>query len=203
MTDPIRILSRARNNRLMEIREQLGMGVREFAEYVGISYGHYNSIENLTIYPSNQIIERLIAKLGSSAEEAFPDYLKEIRTNKSEYTIPEAEVLQLSAIPPHQLLTTSIALEGKEFKERLDQLLAMLSPRSEQIIRMRFGLDGPKQTLEEVAAHFALSRDRIRQIEKRALRKLSHPANKGRLLGIDPKVESWKDGVENIPWGEL
>lgn len=56
-------------------------------------------------------------------------------------------------------------------------LLRTLSPREEKIIKMRFGLeDGSNKTLEEVGQSFAVSRERIRQIEARALRKLRHPS---------------------------
>jgi len=56
-------------------------------------------------------------------------------------------------------------------------MLASLTPREERIIRMRFGLGmNSDHTLEEVGQQFALTRERIRQIEARALRKLKHPS---------------------------
>ena len=57
-----------------------------------------------------------------------------------------------------------------------------LSPREERILRMRFGLgDETPQTLEEVGQMFGVSRERIRQIEAQALRKLQHPSQSNRL----------------------
>ena len=56
------------------------------------------------------------------------------------------------------------------------EMLKLLPPREEQVLRMRFGFDdGKTHTLEEVGAHFALTRERIRQIESAALRKLRLP----------------------------
>jgi RNA polymerase primary sigma factor len=56
-------------------------------------------------------------------------------------------------------------------------ILKKLSPREERIIRMRFGFeDGNQRTLEEVGQVFAVTRERIRQIEAKALRKLRHPS---------------------------
>ncbi len=56
-------------------------------------------------------------------------------------------------------------------------MLRTLTPREEKVIKMRFGLeDGSEHTLEEVGQSFAVTRERIRQIEARALRKLRHPA---------------------------
>jgi RNA polymerase primary sigma factor len=62
-------------------------------------------------------------------------------------------------------------------KEMTERALKTLTPREERVIKMRFGLEnGRDQTLEEVAQAFALTRERIRQIEAEALRKLRHPS---------------------------
>ena len=62
-------------------------------------------------------------------------------------------------------------------KEQTGQVLRTLTPREEKIMRMRFGLeDGSERTLEEVGREFAVTRERIRQIEAKALRKLRHPS---------------------------
>jgi len=61
-------------------------------------------------------------------------------------------------------------------KEMTEQVLNTLTPREERIIKMRFGLeDGTEHTLEEVGQNFGVTRERIRQIEAKALRKLRHP----------------------------
>ena len=64
-----------------------------------------------------------------------------------------------------------------------DEVLATLTPREEKVIKMRFGLGntGSEHTLEEVGQHFAVTRERIRQIEAKALRKLRHPSRSRRL----------------------
>ena len=62
-------------------------------------------------------------------------------------------------------------------REQIAEVLRTLSPREEQVIRMRFGLvDGVPHTLEDVGAHFNITRERIRQIEAKAIRKLRHPS---------------------------
>jgi len=67
-------------------------------------------------------------------------------------------------------------------QERTVQVLRTLSPREEEIIRMRFGIeDGSEHTLEEVGRAFSVTRERIRQIEAKALRKLRHPSRCGEL----------------------
>jgi RNA polymerase primary sigma factor len=62
-------------------------------------------------------------------------------------------------------------------KEKMESVLKTLTPREEQIIKMRFGLgDGSERTLEEVGQRYSVTRERIRQIEAKALRKLRHPS---------------------------
>jgi RNA polymerase primary sigma factor len=74
------------------------------------------------------------------------------------------------------------ATEQAILRDTLDQLLSTLSPREARILRLRFGLqDGHDHTLEEVGDRFGVTRERIRQIEQRALRRLRHPRRSRRL----------------------
>ncbi len=67
-------------------------------------------------------------------------------------------------------------------KEQLAEVLDTLSDREEEVLRLRFGLDdGKTRTLEEVGQHFEVTRERIRQIEAKALRKLRHPSRSSQL----------------------
>jgi len=66
--------------------------------------------------------------------------------------------------------------------EQTRKVLATLTPREEKVLRMRFGIGGKSDhTLEEVGHDFAVTRERIRQIEAKALRKLQHPSRSKRL----------------------
>jgi RNA polymerase primary sigma factor len=69
-------------------------------------------------------------------------------------------------------------IEASELRSVSDEALSTLTPREEKIVRMRFGLDrsGEERTLEEIGNFFGVSRERIRQIESKALKKLRHPA---------------------------
>lgn len=67
-------------------------------------------------------------------------------------------------------------LSQKELRSILEKLLATLQPREEKILRLRFGIGGrPEETLEKIGKSFNVSKERIRQIEKKALKKLQHP----------------------------
>ena len=79
-------------------------------------------------------------------------------------------------------ISPSDAVINLNLREQTAQVLKTLTPREEKIIRMRFGLeDGSEHTLEEVGQNFAVTRERIRQIEAKALRKLRHPSRSHRL----------------------
>ena len=79
-------------------------------------------------------------------------------------------------------LSPSDAVINLNLREQTAQVLKTLTPREEKIVKMRFGLeDGSEHTLEEVGQNFAVTRERIRQIEAKALRKLRHPSRSHRL----------------------
>ena len=77
------------------------------------------------------------------------------------------------------------AVINVSLKEQTAHVLHTLTPREEKIIKMRFGLeDGSEHTLEEVGLEFAVTRERIRQIEAKALRKLRHPSRSRKLMSF-------------------
>ncbi len=81
-----------------------------------------------------------------------------------------------------RMASPSDAVINLNLREQTAEVLKTLSPREEKIVKMRFGLqDGSEHTLEEVGQNFAVTRERIRQIEAKALRKLRHPSRSHRL----------------------
>jgi RNA polymerase primary sigma factor len=85
-------------------------------------------------------------------------------------------------IEDRQVVSPSEAVININLKEQTDSVLRSLTPREEKVIKMRFGVgDGSEHTLEEVGQNFAVTRERIRQIEAKALRKLRHPSRSRKL----------------------
>jgi len=81
-----------------------------------------------------------------------------------------------NALPPADAASRQL------LKEQIDEVLSSLTPREQRVIQLRFGLeDGRSRTLEEVGKEFNVTRERIRQIEAKALRKLRHPSRSRRL----------------------
>jgi RNA polymerase primary sigma factor len=94
-------------------------------------------------------------------------------------------------IEDRQAVSPSDAVIGVNLKEYTSQVLRTLTPREERVIKMRFGLeDGSEHTLEEVGQSFQVTRERIRQIEAKALRKLRHPSR-------SRKLKAFVDGVKD------
>ena len=85
-------------------------------------------------------------------------------------------------IEDRQVVSPSDAVISLNLREQTESVLKSLTPREEKVIKMRFGVgDGSEHTLEEVGQNFAVTRERIRQIEAKALRKLRHPSRSRKL----------------------
>jgi len=86
-------------------------------------------------------------------------------------------------IEDKSILNPADSVVVTNLREITNEVLATLTPREEKVIKMRFGLgqNGSEHTLEEVGQHFAVTRERIRQIEAKALRKLRHPSRSRKL----------------------
>jgi RNA polymerase primary sigma factor len=85
-------------------------------------------------------------------------------------------------IEDHSVLAPTDAVMNRSLQDQTRKVLATLTPREEQVLRLRFGVgERSEYTLEEVGTRFAVTRERIRQIEAKALRKLRHPSRARRL----------------------
>ncbi len=94
----------------------------------------------------------------------------------------DEEVRLGDLVEDRDVVLPSDAAIDLELKERMASMLTTLTPREERIIKMRFGFDnGNEHTLEEVGQVFAVTRERIRQIEAKALRKLRHPSRSSKF----------------------
>ena len=82
---------------------------------------------------------------------------------------------------PNAVIPLEAAIQGN-LRESTTRVLATLTPREERVLRMRFGIGmNTDHTLEEVGQQFSVTRERIRQIEAKALRKLKHPSRSRKL----------------------
>jgi len=117
-----------------------------------------------------------------------PDKVKEIVKVAQlpvslESSIGQEEGIYLSDLIEDQGTLSPFDIASKQLlKEKIDEVLSSLTSREQRVLRLRFGLeDGRSRTLEEVGQKFNLTRERIRQIEAKAMRKLRHPSRSRKL----------------------
>jgi len=149
-----------------------------------------------TINKFNRVSRQLVQVLGRepSAEEIAEememsvDRVREIikiaqEPVSLETPIGEEEDSHLGDfIEDHDAPAPAEAATFRLLKEKLEEVLDTLTPREKKVLRLRFGLeDGRARTLEEVGQYFGVTRERIRQIEAKALRKLRHPSRSKQL----------------------
>ena len=150
-----------------------------------------------TIHKVSRVSRQLLQELGReptpeeiAAEIGNMDAAKVRETMKYalepvslETPIGEEEDSHLGDFIPDDVSPTPAdAASYTLLKEQLNEVLHTLTPREEQVLKLRFGLlDGRTRTLEEVGKEFDITRERIRQIEAKALRKLRHPSRSKRL----------------------
>jgi len=105
------------------------------------------------------------------------------KTTSLETPVGDDEDSYLGDFIPDETSATPYDLTSKKLlKENLEEVLAALSEREARVLKMRFGLGGKRpMTLEEVGREFGVTRERIRQIEAKALRKLKHPSRRKKL----------------------
>jgi RNA polymerase primary sigma factor len=153
---------------------------------------HMTEIVNKMIRTSRRLVQSL-GREPSSAEIAKQMDIPEFKVRKAlkimrapvslETPIGEEGDSHLGdLIEDRTAVSPADAVISVNLKERAERVLRTLSPREERVLRMRFGMDdGSEHTLEEVGRCFAVTRERIRQIEAKALRKLRHPSRSSEL----------------------
>ncbi len=149
-----------------------------------------------TINKLYRISRKLMQELGreptpeeiGAEVELDADRVREIFKIAQETTSLEAPVgedqesILGDFIPDESQLSPVDQASKQLLKDHLDEVLGTLTERESKVLKLRFGLEGTKQmTLEEVGKVFGVTRERIRQIEAKALRKLKHPSRRKKL----------------------
>ena len=191
MTD-YRVQIKVRNARLLRAIEKAGHQPGQiFAREVGISYtGHLLPYLNLKRTPFDEngdlrpCAEMLCVFLNRMPDELWSEEQRyPLLTNAAEIELSAASVHELLASPSDCADPLSL-LEKKQTAQAIDALLDRLTPREAEVLRLRHGIDGEPMNLEEMAKAKGCSRERIRQIEAKALRKLRAPARQTVLMDV-------------------
>ncbi len=173
------------------IRQAITRAIADQARTIRIPVHMVETINKL-IRVSRQLVQELgreplpeeIAQEMDISEERVREILKIAQEPVSlETPIGEEDDSHLGDfIEDQEAQAPADAAAFELLKEQLEDVLDTLTPREEKVLRLRFGLDdGRPRTLEEVGQHFGVTRERIRQIEAKALRKLRHPMRSKRL----------------------
>ena len=127
--------------------------------------------------------EELAEKMGTSVEKIREIYKISQEPVSLETPIGEEDDSHLGDfVPDERNMSPEEYATNEMLKDEISEVLLTLTEREEKVIRLRFGLeDGKSRTLEEVGQMFGVTRERIRQIEAKALRKLRHPNRSKRL----------------------
>ncbi|MDR0879424.1 MAG: RNA polymerase sigma factor RpoD [Clostridioides sp.] len=173
------------------IRQAITRAIADQARTIRIPVHMVETINKL-IRVSRQLLQELgrdpkpeeIAKEMEMTEEKVREIMKIAQDPVSlETPIGEEEDSHLGDfIPDDDALAPAEAAAYSLLKEQIDEVLTTLNDREQEVLRLRFGLkDGRARTLEEVGKEFEVTRERIRQIEAKALRKLRHPSRSKKL----------------------
>ncbi len=194
---PITITAQMRHGILWKAKARLG-STKALAEYLGITQNQAGNWINFKSYPTREWWDtkgieiegklRVLLERGVSYEELFPAAIRTkafaLVKKRQEVTleIPVERLIEAGAAP-RELLGEVEILRAESLAKDMEQSLGTLTPREEKVIRMRFGLSPyeGERTYEEVSEEFGITRERIRQIEAKALRKLRHPTRTKKL----------------------
>ena len=179
------------NTRLVAARKAKGLTQAEAARGIDMSVYRYEAIERLQRLPSEEDMAKIAGYFRQPVSNLFPDaLLAAMEAGVFDRRYIELTAPEIISLTEAQHLRLTYDGEGrmideisrKELRERIDEVLETLEPRFREVLRLRFGLDdGVSKTLEDVGSYFNVTKERIRQIEAKALRFLRHPRRSRRL----------------------
>jgi len=187
-----RVTVKVRNNNILRACEAAGiLSIPALAREIGVGYSALNDLINMTASPLSKkgetrvVVDKLCDALNVPFDQLFSEQQRfALETNKSEKEVNAEQVFAI---------VNSTGLSGEiEHDDGLgfavDSVFQSLTEREVAVLKMRYGFDQNEMKLAEIAEHFGISIERIRQIEAKALRKMRHPNNSGNLrpfLGME------------------
>ena len=186
-----RVTVRVRNNNILKLIEAKGVAGYVAAKEAGISYPVLSRYINMSESPLNpkgivkETAQKICSYFGKCVDEVWSlEQLTPIESNTRELEFSYHELTRLENISDPIL-----SIESDQLKEVIDFTLdTKLTPRESKVLKLRFGFEGDPLSLEQVGDLVGVSRERVRQIEAKALRKLRHPSRLNRVrvcLGED------------------
>lgn len=200
-----------RNDALISARERLGLTQKQAAELADVPL---QALTNLEKFDFSKFVElqRYAERISEAFEipisKIFADGLAGKRIDSKIVKTVQCSSRQLESLSQsgRRLSGSPLQLEApvdpgeinRELASRLDQVLKTLSFREREVLKLRYGIgekDGFTYTLGETARIFKVTRERIRQVESKAIRKLQNPVRSAKLDSFVPMVDTYEDLV--------
>lgn len=204
-----RVDLKVRNNLLLSAIENAGFkNVARFSQALGVHQTLVGALVNLKVSPLTKTGEftptaqRIAEFLGVLPDELWTEAQlhMEVETNRSQFTVSQKEMVLMLARHTGELLDApepDAAVDAKDKAALIRDALDSMTPVQARVLRMRFGIDTNEHTLEEVAQLLGVTRERIRQIEAKALRLLRAPERSKPLRPyVSPYVGLDFDAIE-------
>ena len=197
-----RLEVKVRNANILRLMESRGIeSVSELCRNAGTDNGAFGDVINLKRSPVNKkgewtpCVLKVCEYLFVMPTDLFSqEQMTPLKTNKGIVDIGFEDISRMLDDPSQD---PSLRLERQDILGAVGTVLEELTERERKIINLRFGIDGKEHNLLEVANIFGVTRERVRQIEAKALRKMRHPTrSQPLLLAIDP--EEYEKNEERI-----
>jgi RNA polymerase sigma factor (sigma-70 family) len=195
ITKDYRVTVKVRNARIINALAERGEVVGQIAATkIGVSYAKLLALSNITLSPvdaeGNIIPEvlKLCDYLNKMPLELFSvDQIVPLKTNTAELdmSLDEVEMLML---PASERPDPELLFANGQFNNAIKYALETLPPREAKVLQLRFGIDCEEHTYEGLGQIMGISKERVRQIEASALRKLRHPSRFDKLQIAAPMM---------------
>jgi len=199
-TPEIRIVARAKNNRLVKLREELGMSQMQVAKAMQTQPGSLGCLENMKDSPLRKdgvewrpLAKKIASFYGVSRDYIWPESVRSITAKEMIMEVNASNVLQWDSWIDDQ---PALLSEDHEREHVVVGALGRLKDRERRIIERRFGIGTSEPaTYKDIATEEGVSTERIRQIEAKALGRLRHPGVAKRLRPyLDDPISCVSDG---------
>lgn len=174
-----RVEVKLKNNQLVERRLKLCFNVTQLAKAAGLSATTYSGLETMRISPCrkggewNSHAIRLSKYHRTLPEDLFPESIEHLKKTKASFTADTADMLTLMSTATQSLcLPEDTKYDKTEEKEEIRSMLELLTPREQEVITWRYGLNGRELSLDEIGNMYNLGRQRISDIQREAEGKL-------------------------------
>ena len=179
------------NNEVRRRRLELGLTQKQLEERLG-GWSNLSGVETFKKYPTPLEAERLAKALNTTVEILFPKWLEELKDKRTSVVtthLVTERILdhpELKALPsPDSMEKVEDKIDQELLKGKLGSALDTLLDREKKVLKLRYGLENGRQlSLEDTGREFGVTRERIRQIEAKALRKLRKPTRTKQLKGF-------------------